>query len=1063
MERRPSSYRLADYFLCITSTLAPHINDQGTDKLNLEIAYRYPSIDYHDTKMQWTSIPPVCNFYLTFNIVLGPIQLNTEQRASRSSILCPVRHTRYSCVLQPPQIIENEKASRLYANCLLLYEQVEDKDRGPIYLPKCLCILSRHPFFGTFKQFLAFLYTTYISNSLDETESIERILDNFIFEVPMSSSPTTQVIFKIGSELRRLSTNPFLVDFPLEPFFHVLTPDNILKIIGWICTDRIIIFVSQNPYLLGLVIQTFLWLLQPIKWCHPCIAILPSGFSYLLQSPHPLMVGVCDADMEIRFNKEDDAVAIYLDDNQIVSTLDKEPFPLPAKITDPIKRSIKELVSKMGPSPKHASLAGLGKAFEYKVVDPLAAHGKPELTPVVPVPAVLDPLKVKACFMPLIKDLVGDYEKYMPESNDTLEEPKEQGKLSSREFDYEAYCNSKEVKERPFFSKFARTQLFEQYGEHLNDPTSSDQYLIEALKKVQSSKSLQPSIESITQQSITAPDPDYCIGKKSMLIKHVLNKCETFPAKLNNSLFLNNQSIAWEAVRSTYEEDGEEKLNPFSSMPMIEGLMKLSFAKSFMEYFKKCETKAKKFWRITKVHKSSQPNSGSRSLSSRNNNRPRSVNTNACPGIIDTSSSCPHCTEGHSLWDIREKMHNNKELSIPCKKCGKAFIPHFSIHPSHYNSKFRKDLQQEYVNPYILLAALEEDQKHSGASLENSYFYQRCPVIFWNLLIYFSDIRLELGHHSDSEMHAYNIHEYMSKDEEELHDSGSFSEAREFASGARPKAEAKARRHTHFNVTKFLNVHTNDQEKHRRSKFANFDKQSKYSYSRASEHSSLSNHSKGTRTEYGTKIVNIDISRKALKRMAIEMYSSSVVSPHGSLRSERGSTPYSSVLVPKAEAEPAQDAVFEKVEKGIDAFSTARKDKDEPKIDQNLKVNLTSYSSVKPEDKTKGKASRLIRNLEARWDGESTIKRSVMPMPNNCEMYDKCIKRQLEQKILTEPEEEKDEVDASAEKKAKVAQQFLCRAMELLLKKVSFAVDKGLVEVQNYAICNQLLDTEKSV
>ncbi len=60
MENKPSSYRLADYFLCITSSLSAEEAGPGTEQhLSLEIAYRYPAIDYPDTLMQWASVPLV--------------------------------------------------------------------------------------------------------------------------------------------------------------------------------------------------------------------------------------------------------------------------------------------------------------------------------------------------------------------------------------------------------------------------------------------------------------------------------------------------------------------------------------------------------------------------------------------------------------------------------------------------------------------------------------------------------------------------------------------------------------------------------------------------------------------------------------------------------------------------------------------------------------------------------------------------------------------------------------------------------------------------------------------
>lgn len=978
----------------------------------------------------------------------------------------------------------NENASRLYAYCLLLYEESENHD-GLVYLPKCLSIISRHPFFNTFKQFLAFLYTTYISNSLDETESIERILDNFIFEVPMSNSPNTQVIFKIGSELHKLSTNPFLIDFPLDPLFHALSPEKILKILGWICTERIVIFVSNNPYLLSVIVQSFLWLLQPIKWCTPCIAIIPPGMELLLQSPTPILVGFYGSDVKLQFPKNDEIVAVYLDDDEIEMNPQKDPYPIPTRISEPIRRFLNELIYKFGASYKHPSLSQLGNSFSYSNTKvPIPGYDQKEYTTITPIPPpknTLDPIKVKGSIMIMLREIIGDYYKFLSNGCDPMN-------LSNNKFCVEKYINSKDPKERPFFVKFTKTQMCAQYGKWLFDQYSPEKYLRDIIEKMQPGKIPLIQMENIITQSVTAPDPDYCMGKKSMLIKHVLNKNETFPAKLNNSLFLNNQSIPWEIVKFTYEEEFytsiPHKINPLASIIDFQEILKLNFAKSFVEYVKKNDLKANRFWEIAKIHKSSQPNSGSRSLSSRSNNKPRSVNANTTPGIIDTSDICPFCKESHSLWEIRQKMFNNKELSISCKKCNKPFIPHFAIHPSHYNDKFKINRQQEYLNPCILLAVIEECQKTAGQILDNSYFFQYCPVIFWNLLIFFSDTKWELNCRNDGETHAYNIHEFMIKEDDELlHDSESLSEPKENRVTIPHKIANHVRWPTNINVSTFLIEHT-DKAPKGNSIYSKFEKGAEKHTSRDFHQHSISNTSKLAAVIHTKDPPNIYISHKTLKLIAKEMTKNSeILSQKRSLDSMGIEKMYSTIssVVPSSRQEQIMP-VYTIINNNLSGFTTQRKPKEELKItipaeeSKEGKANLQVTQKLKK----KGKGTWLIRGLikrlnvgnEFKKQGQNTKRSYAAATPCTEDFYDKCIKRQLcqnnemvqetgrlQEKFNENIEEEK-KIDEGI-KKEKIATNLLCKAMEILLKNVSFANSKELVEVQNYAICNKLLEKDK--
>lgn len=891
-------------------------------------------------------------------------------------------------------LVENERASRVYANCLLLYEKVAHKEQEDIYLPKCLCILSKHPFFETFKQVLSFLYSTYISNGLDEAESIERILDNFMFEVPVSTSPAAQVLFKIGAEVQKLSVSPFLPDYPLDPLFHVLSPDNVLKIMGWMCTERTIIFVSEHAYLLGLVIQTFLWLLQPLKWCHACIAILPPDFEYLLHCPQPLLVGVCGADLKTTFGKGDDVVAVYLDDNQIVSTLDKDLFPIPGRLAAPMKKSVKDLASKKSLNSNKEDIAKLGKAFHYRTISDRGSIELLSVTPVKKTAGTLDPLKVKDCFVPFVKELVGNYSQYLKDPDDT-EEPKEQGKVfEQRVFDYKAYFTARDGKDSMFFEKFSKTQLFEQYGEELNNATAAEQYLIEIVDKFQEGKPLPITRESLIQESVTATDPDYRIGKKSMLIKHVLNKCETFPSKLNNSLFLNIQAISWDSITLTHDPKSSVKQNPLRTLPPIESLLHLSFATSFVEYFRKNEGRLKRFWQIVKTQKSGQYNSGSRSYSSRNNNKTRSINVNGCAGVIDTSSCCTYCGKVHSLWDVRKKMYNNKELYVTCDKCSKTFIPHFCIQRKYYNKKYRQDLQQEYLNPSILLAVIEETQKSPGSSMANGYFYEHCPVIFWNLLILFSDLRLELNHHSDTEVALCTVHDYMHREEEEQEDPF------EPELAARSKEE-KLKRRPQFNATNFLTVHTNAQKKvapHRHSL-------------------------KRCRGAGGTKVINIDLSRKVVKLLSQGVSNTPSMAKLSSVDDKLAATLSS-----------AEEGA---IEKNIQSFSTRGRRK--------VSVNKAATTEAA------SKGSSLLRDVARYWNFDYQRKGPNKDAKNEVNLYDKYISSQLEDLRVEEEETDK-------RNNLRTAQQFLSRIMKLLLLKVSCTSDKNLMDIQNYIISNKLLE-----
>lgn len=64
-----------------------------------------------------------------------------------------------------------------------------------LYSPKCLCILSRYPLYSTYKMMLTELYRLSIMPS---SIPIERVISNFIHEVPAPPRGRVQVQFSVA-------------------------------------------------------------------------------------------------------------------------------------------------------------------------------------------------------------------------------------------------------------------------------------------------------------------------------------------------------------------------------------------------------------------------------------------------------------------------------------------------------------------------------------------------------------------------------------------------------------------------------------------------------------------------------------------------------------------------------------------------------------------------------------------------------------------------------------------------------------------------------------------------
>lgn len=118
-----------------------------------------------------------------------------------------------------------------------LEERLQTK---PLYLPKCLCLVSRWPFVASFKQFLCGLYRI----SLAPTPiPIERIVCNFLDDVPAPPAGRVDITYYLGEQALNFRCPPaneprVWSGLPLFPLFECLSPEKVLELFALVVTER---------------------------------------------------------------------------------------------------------------------------------------------------------------------------------------------------------------------------------------------------------------------------------------------------------------------------------------------------------------------------------------------------------------------------------------------------------------------------------------------------------------------------------------------------------------------------------------------------------------------------------------------------------------------------------------------------------------------------------------------------------------------------------------------------------------------------------------------------------
>lgn len=225
-----------------------------------------------------------------------------------------------------------------------------------IFLPRCLVILSHHPFFDIYRKFLLQIYRITL---VEAPLPIERFIANFVREVPLP--PPGKIQVKCGFTLddtwliERPPENQLpLVNFSYQPLFTTLSITNILVIMGCLLQEHRIALLSKYHSLLGPTAEALLSLLFPFHWQGMYLPIMPYSMLDILDAPVPYLVGLnskyfYDVPIERRpmgvifVDLDNDIVYLGHDDRSTISSpIPRQPPSFPEKQISKLKTKLIE-------------------------------------------------------------------------------------------------------------------------------------------------------------------------------------------------------------------------------------------------------------------------------------------------------------------------------------------------------------------------------------------------------------------------------------------------------------------------------------------------------------------------------------------------------------------------------------------------------------------------------------------------------------------------------------------------------------------------------------------------
>eukprot|EP00804_Cyclotella_cryptica_P013105 CCRYP_002372-RA/>CCRYP_002372-RA protein AED:0.02 eAED:0.02 QI:172/1/1/1/0.66/0.75/4/39/1339 len=215
-----------------------------------------------------------------------------------------------------------------------------------VYLPKCLVILSMHPYLVAFREYLTQLHrlskmTPPDCTGADDTSSktlamtlpIERYITNFCSEIPAPPSGSFQVQTTIMDSVISIWSPPHnlpivWVSLPFSHLFQCLDVGNVLTVWTALAVERQVLVTSTQLSLLTTCCEIFLSLLFPMKWTHAYIPVLPHFLVPILSAPMPFLCGIDKRYLAHTLEDlSNECIVVDLDKNQVSLGVKTPPLP----------------------------------------------------------------------------------------------------------------------------------------------------------------------------------------------------------------------------------------------------------------------------------------------------------------------------------------------------------------------------------------------------------------------------------------------------------------------------------------------------------------------------------------------------------------------------------------------------------------------------------------------------------------------------------------------------------------------------------------------------------------
>uniref|UniRef100_A0A8C9S6N2 DENN/MADD domain containing 4C n=1 Tax=Scleropages formosus TaxID=113540 RepID=A0A8C9S6N2_SCLFO len=319
---------------------------------------------------------------------------------------------------------------------------------------RCICLLSRWPFFEAFRKFLTFLYKLSISGP--QPLPIEKHISHFMHNVPFPSPQRPRILVQLSPHDTLVFSQPICTPLPLSgaDFSSLLTnlgAENCATLLHLVLLENKILLHSLRPDVLTGVAEALVAMIFPFQWQCPYIPLCPLSLAGVLNAPCPFIVGVDSRYFDL-YEPPADVVCVDLDTNTIYLSEDKRHGTwknLP-------KKSCKNLLNSLN-GLRHLLATGTERrALRHLLMSPIDAdftrHKKK---------TGLE-MEIQEAFLRFMASTLRGYRSYLKQ---ITQAPLEKATAADSLYDLQGFLKSKDRAHQKFYSQLTKTQMFIRFVE----------------------------------------------------------------------------------------------------------------------------------------------------------------------------------------------------------------------------------------------------------------------------------------------------------------------------------------------------------------------------------------------------------------------------------------------------------------------------------------------------------------------------------------------------------------------------------------------------------------------